>query len=152
MAPAAPTDPPRSARPAASDGPSARQAAVGGPNLPRLGSLRRLYRQLLRCQDAGFEASGELFNAAIELSTAAALDQRRRDLEQAGLELLCGGCQQRAAERFLAAWALADDQQRASAAAVAHVQMAAGFIRTLNGIVEATRDWLRFFVPGLDQA
>jgi hypothetical protein len=142
---------PAQIQPPAVDSASPRRAGTAQPAAPRPGSLRRLYRQLLRCQDAGFEAVGELVNAATGLATAAALDRRRRGLEQEGLARLCRACQRRAGQPLLAALDLAADQERATTAIAAQVDRAAGFVRTLNGVIDASRNWLRFFVPNRDQ-
>jgi hypothetical protein len=110
--------------------------------------LTRFYRQLLRCQDLGFEANGELVNAESQLAVAARLLEQRWVLEQRGLELLCSTCQLQAGPRFLAAQALATAQRLTLAQAAAHTNRAATFIRTLNGVIEGSRAWLRAFLPG----
>lgn len=141
MAPAAPGGPGATA-------PAGRPPPGGAPKTVRAASLNRFYRHLLRCQDLGFEANGELVNAGSLLAAAASLQRQRRLLEQRGLELLCATCQLQAGPRFLAAQALATDQRLALTQAAAQTNRAAAFVRTLNGVIEASRAWLRAFLPG----
>jgi hypothetical protein len=110
--------------------------------------LTRFYRRLLRCQDLGFEANGELVNVVSQLAVAARLQEQRRALEQRGLELLCPTCQLQAGPHFLTAQALATDQRQALIQAAAQTSRAAAFARALNGAIEDGRAWLRAFLPG----
>ena len=128
--------------------PAGCRAAGGAPRTVRAASLTRFYRHLLRCQDLGFEANGELVNAGSQLVAAARLLEQWWVLEQRGLELLCPACHLRAGPRFLAAQALATDQRQALTQAAAQTGRAAAFVRALNGVIEGSRAWLRAFLPG----
>lgn len=109
---------------------------------------QRLYRQVLDCQDLGFEAAGELVSAETMFHAAAALDDRETALEFQAYDLLCGDCRRSALPLLLEAQDLDGRERLSWQRGAVHVKLAADFVRAFNGLVDAVRDWLRGFVPG----